>query len=84
MHNRIILSLVFTQHEIKTGFVFLHSCDGCPSHETVIELAQGLFQEASAALQVLQPGPALPPSPTDYTGTYVTNEVGTIWSTQKR
>lgn len=58
------------QHEIKTGFVFLHSCDGCSSHLPVIQLAQSIIQRVNDLLEVHQPGPNLPPSPSDYVGNY--------------
>ena len=66
------------QHEIKTGFVFLHSCDGCRSHEPVIELAQSIITRVSGVLEGLQPGPNLPPDPSEYAGNYTTGDVSTV------
>ena len=67
-----ICLIMFTimQHEIKTGFVFLHSCDRCSSHEPIIELCQKVILMVNDLLQILQPGPNIPPSSEDYTGNY--------------
>ena len=63
------------QPEIKTGFVFLHSCDGCSSHQPVIDLAQDMIFSVLDLLQLIQRGPRLPPNPSDYTGNYSTGAV---------
>ena len=66
------------QHEIKTGFVFLHSCDGCSSHEPIIELSQKIISTVSEILEILKPGPSVPPSPSDYTGNYSIGAQGPV------
>ena len=67
--------LFSVQHEIKTGFIFLQSCDGCSSHAKIISIAQQIILETSKVLETMQPGPSMPPQPEDYVGVY-TNKYG--------
>lgn len=58
-------------HEIKTGFIFLQSCDTCTSSNAkIIEIGWQIIVETSRILWALQPGPRIPPQPSDYTGVY--------------
>ena len=59
------------QLEIKTGFVFLQSCDECASHSKITEIAQGILLQADEVLSMNQPPPSVPSNPTDYVGVYV-------------
>ena len=61
------------QTEIKTGFVFLQSCDGCASHQKIIEIAQGILLQADAVLGMNQPPPSVPQNYMDYVGVYAAN-----------
>ena len=67
--------LFSVQNEIKTGFIFLQSCDGCSSHAKIISIAQQIILETSKVLETMQPGPPMPPQPEDYVGVY-TNKYG--------
>ena len=58
------------QHEIKTGFIFLQSCDGCSSHDKIISIAQKIILKTSKVLETMQPGPTMPPKPEEYVGVY--------------
>ena len=60
--------------------MFLHSCDGCSSHEPVLNLAQSIIEMVNGVLMSHQPGPALPPSPSDYIGNYTNKEGVSIFS----
>ena len=64
------------QTEIQTGFIFLQSCDGCASHQKIIEIAQGILLQADDVLGMNQPPPSVPPNPMDYAGVYATTVGG--------
>lgn len=66
----------FLQTEIKMGFIFLQSCDGCASHQKIIEIAQGILLQADAVLGMNQPPPSIPPNIMDYIGVYATTVGG--------
>ena len=58
------------------GFIFLQSCDGCASHQKIIEIAQGILLQADAVLGMNQPPPSIPPNIMDYIGVYATTVGG--------
>eukprot|EP00731_Ephydatia_muelleri_P030262 Em0021g785a len=63
-------SLIAYTHEIKTGFIFLQSCRGCPSFAPIISLACTALLQVSSVLASSQQAPSIPPNPQDYTGVY--------------
>lgn len=72
-----LVLIAFSEHilfqtEIKTGFIFLQSCDGCTSHQKIIEIAQGILLQADALLEMNQPPPSVPQNAADYVGVYTT------------
>ena len=74
--GHIIKMISSIQSEIKTGLVFLQSCDGCASHQKIIEIAQGILLQADEVLGMNQPPPSIPPKPTDYVGVYAASVGG--------
>ena len=65
-----IFPTLFMQPEIKTGFIFLQSCDGCGSHREIISIAEQIILEAKSVLLSMQPGPPVPPNPSEYVAVY--------------
>ena len=59
-----------SQVESKIGFIFLQSCDGCKSHQKIIEIAQNVLSDMSSTERGSQVPPSLPPQPEDYVGVY--------------
>ena len=55
----------------------MQSCDGCASHQKIIEIAQGILLAADDVLSMNQPPPSVPQNVMDYVGVYMA-EIGGV------